>query len=233
MTALSILDLVRVTEEQPRRARRARQRPRHCGACRGLAIATSGWRNITTCPASPAPRRRSLIGLRSQTGEQRPSGSARHERSSLRPCALRHCGADRDAGGDCIREPALTFGLGRPPGTDQITLRALRRPPEAAENFPQDRSRGAGFPGPCRSNSAHPGGAGRGNGSAVVDFGLELFLARCWRLNWNLPYAFASHFAPKLLIQRCRSTATASNRRSARPALDRPGRRQHHRRQQR
>src|ERR1700754_4952996 len=32
----------------------------------------------------------------------------------------------------------IDLGLGRAPGTDQVTLRALRRPPEAAENFPQD-----------------------------------------------------------------------------------------------
>ncbi len=32
----------------------------------------------------------------------------------------------------------IDLGLGRAPGTDQLTLRALRRPPEAAENFPQD-----------------------------------------------------------------------------------------------
>src|SRR6266404_1826057 len=32
----------------------------------------------------------------------------------------------------------VDLGLGRAPGTDQLTLRALRRTPEAAENFPQD-----------------------------------------------------------------------------------------------
>src|SRR6201995_6025684 len=32
----------------------------------------------------------------------------------------------------------IDLGLGRAPGTDQLTLRALRRPPEAAEHFPHD-----------------------------------------------------------------------------------------------
>src|SRR5579883_745319 len=32
----------------------------------------------------------------------------------------------------------VDLGLGRAPGTDQLTLRALRRSPEAADNFPQD-----------------------------------------------------------------------------------------------
>ena len=32
----------------------------------------------------------------------------------------------------------IDLGLGRAPGTDQITLRALRRTPDAADNFPQD-----------------------------------------------------------------------------------------------
>jgi Coenzyme F420-dependent N5,N10-methylene tetrahydromethanopterin reductase and related flavin-dependent oxidoreductases len=32
----------------------------------------------------------------------------------------------------------IDLGLGRAPGTDQFTLRAIRRPPEAAEHFPED-----------------------------------------------------------------------------------------------
>ncbi|MFX8457354.1 LLM class flavin-dependent oxidoreductase, partial [Acinetobacter baumannii] len=32
----------------------------------------------------------------------------------------------------------IDLGLGRAPGTDQRTLRALRRDPAAADNFPQD-----------------------------------------------------------------------------------------------
>ena len=32
----------------------------------------------------------------------------------------------------------IDLGLGRAPGTDQLTLRALRRNPMIAENFPQD-----------------------------------------------------------------------------------------------
>src|SRR5579871_392357 len=32
----------------------------------------------------------------------------------------------------------IDLGLGRAPGTDQLTLRALRRTPESADNFPQD-----------------------------------------------------------------------------------------------
>src|ERR1700733_10240911 len=32
----------------------------------------------------------------------------------------------------------IDLGLGRAPGADQLTLRALRRTPEAAESFPQD-----------------------------------------------------------------------------------------------
>src|SRR5512132_1050267 len=32
----------------------------------------------------------------------------------------------------------IALGLGRAPGSDQITARALRRSPEAADSFPQD-----------------------------------------------------------------------------------------------
>jgi hypothetical protein len=65
----------------------------------------------------------------------------------------------------------IDLGLGRAPGTDQLTLRALRRTPEAAENFP----RAAGIPGSGRSKPAYPGSAGCGNGSAIVDTRIEQF----------------------------------------------------------
>ena len=63
----------------------------------------------------------------------------------------------------------IDLGLGRAPGTDQLTLRALRRTPEAAENFPQDVARGAGIPGSSRSKSAHSRRAGCRNEGALVD----------------------------------------------------------------
>ncbi len=85
----------------------------------------------------------------------------------------------------------IDLGLGRAPGTDQLTLHALRRPPEAADTFPAGRSGVAGVPGAGRSESAHPGGAGGGNGSAALypriepfrrDAGRRIGAALCFRV---------------------------------------------------
>ncbi len=69
----------------------------------------------------------------------------------------------------------IDLGLGRAPGTDQLTLRALRRPPEAAENFPQDVLELQAFLAPGGPRPAHPGRAGGGNGSAALDPRIEPF----------------------------------------------------------
>jgi len=82
----------------------------------------------------------------------------------------------------------IDLGLGRAPGTDQLTLRALRRTPEAAENFPAGRSPR------CRPSWLQPAPNQRiravpaaGNRSDVVDPGIEYILARCWRQNSGFP----------------------------------------------
>ena len=51
----------------------------------------------------------------------------------------------------------IDLGLGRAPGTDQNTFRALRRDPAASERFPQDVRRAAG---PARRREPAPGSAG-------------------------------------------------------------------------
>src|SRR5690606_24657915 len=44
----------------------------------------------------------------------------------------------------------IDLGLGRAPGTDQLTLRALRREPSAADNFPHDVLELQAYLGPVR-----------------------------------------------------------------------------------
>ena len=94
----------------------------------------------------------------------------------------------------------IDLGLGRAPGTDQLTVRALRRTPEARRKLPAGRARAAGLPGAGRTRSAHPGRPGGRNGSAALDSGIEQFRRACSRPSSGLPYAFASHFAPELLM---------------------------------
>src|SRR5699024_10107369 len=88
--------------------------------------------------------------------------------------------------------------LGRAPGTDQDTLRALRRDATAAEAFPQDVVELQGY---LRDQTRIPGVnayPGRGTDVPLYILGSSLFGAKL-AAALGLPYAFASHFAPAAL----------------------------------
>lgn len=92
----------------------------------------------------------------------------------------------------------VDLGLGRAPGTDQATLRALRRAPESAESFPQDVQELMMYldePKPGQKIKAVPGA---GSKVPVWILGSSLFGAQL-AAHLGLPYAFASHFAPDYL----------------------------------
>ena len=93
----------------------------------------------------------------------------------------------------------IDLGLGRAPGTDQLTLRALRRDPTSADTFPQDvlELRALlGDPQPGQAIHAIPG---EGSRVPLWILGSSLFGARLAAV-LGLPYAFASHFAPDALL---------------------------------
>jgi luciferase family oxidoreductase group 1 len=98
----------------------------------------------------------------------------------------------------------IDLGLGRAPGTDQQTLRALRREPQAAENFPDDVRELQAFLGDSPSDMARTRGIvavpGRGTKVPLYILGSSLFGAQL-AAAYGLPYAFASHFAPDALEQ--------------------------------
>lgn len=94
----------------------------------------------------------------------------------------------------------IDLGLGRAPGTDQVTWRALRRDPAAAEHFPQDVLELQGYltgDSIVAGVKAHPGA---GTNVPLYILGSSLFGAQL-AAHLGLPYAFASHFAPRLLRQ--------------------------------
>lgn len=94
----------------------------------------------------------------------------------------------------------IDLGLGRAPGTDQTTWRALRREPSAADAFPQDVLELQGYlSGPTRvpGVEATPG---KGTEVPLYILGSSLFGAQLAAV-LGLPYAFASHFAPAALEQ--------------------------------
>jgi luciferase family oxidoreductase group 1 len=100
----------------------------------------------------------------------------------------------------CLHPGRIDLGLGRAPGTDQQTLRALRRSPNAADTFPQDVLELQAF---LAGESRIPGVdaiPGKGTRVPLYILGSSLFGAQL-AAALGLPYAFASHFAPAALEQ--------------------------------
>jgi luciferase family oxidoreductase group 1 len=93
----------------------------------------------------------------------------------------------------------IDLGLGRAPGTDQLTLRALRRPPEAADAFPQDVLELQAFLAPAPAGQRIQAVPAAGTEVPLYILGSSHFGAML-AAELGLPYAFASHFAPDHLI---------------------------------
>jgi hypothetical protein len=112
----------------------------------------------------------------------------------------------------------IDLGLGRAPGTDQRTLRALRRSPMDAESFPQDVLELQAYFGELQPGQVVQAVPGTGLKVPLWILGSSLFGAQL-AAALGLPYAFASHFAPADL-----TPALAIYRENFRPSaqLDKP-----------
>jgi luciferase family oxidoreductase group 1 len=92
----------------------------------------------------------------------------------------------------------IDLGLGRAPGSDQNTARALRRDLSAADSFPQDVLELQGY---LSGKTRIPGVQATPRAPEIVPLyilGSSLFGAQL-AAQLGLPYAFASHFAPDAL----------------------------------
>jgi len=94
----------------------------------------------------------------------------------------------------------IDLGLGRAPGTDLRTLRAMRRDPSAAENFPQDVVELQALLGPLQDGQRVQAVPGTDSNIPLWILGSSLFGAQLAGI-LGLPYAFASHFAPAALME--------------------------------
>ena len=106
----------------------------------------------------------------------------------------------------------IDLGLGRAPGSDQNTMRAMRRDAHSSDRFPEDVLELQGY---LQGESRIPGVVavpGAGTNVPLYILGSSLFGARLAAM-LGLPYAFASHFAPAALID-----AIAIYRREFRPS---------------
>ena len=94
----------------------------------------------------------------------------------------------------------IDLGLGRAPGTDGATARALRRYFEGADQFPRDVVELIQWFEPASENQPVRAVPGAGLRVPIWLLGSSLFSAQLAG-QLGLPYAFASHFAPELLLQ--------------------------------
>jgi luciferase family oxidoreductase group 1 len=95
----------------------------------------------------------------------------------------------------------IDLGLGRAPGTDQLTSRALRRDlATRAEAFPQDVQELQAYFAPAVEGQALRAVPGEGLNVPLWILGSSLYGAQVAAL-LGLPYAFASHFAPDEMMR--------------------------------
>ena len=115
---------------------------------------------------------------------------------------------------EALHPGRIDLGLGRAPGTDPVTTRALRRANTSSDTFPEDVRELQGY---LEDRSTVPGVAatpGKGSRVPLYVLGSSLFGAKL-AAAFGLPYAFASHFAPAAL-----EDAVALYRSSFRPSLE-------------
>ena len=96
----------------------------------------------------------------------------------------------------------IDLGVGRAPGTDRPTMRALRRSLEGAgeDSFPNDVLELQGYLAPASPDAAVRAVPGQGTEVPIWLLGSSLYSAQL-AAYLGLPFAFASHFAPSQLMQ--------------------------------
>lgn len=94
----------------------------------------------------------------------------------------------------------IELGLGRAPGTDQMTARALRRDLLGSDDrFPQDVRELQHYFGPIQEGQVVKAIPGANTNVPIWILGSSLYGAQL-AAHFGLPYAFASHFAPDQLL---------------------------------
>jgi luciferase family oxidoreductase group 1 len=98
----------------------------------------------------------------------------------------------------------IDLGLGRAPGSDQMTARALRRERSgSADDFPDDVTELVNYLGPRQPHQRVIAVPGTNTNVPIWLLGSSLFSAQLAGER-GLPYAFASHFAPRFMHEAIR-----------------------------
>ena len=93
----------------------------------------------------------------------------------------------------------IDLGLGRAPGTDRLTILALRRDVNSADTFPQEVVELQRYLADAVPGQAVQATPGAGTKVPLWILGSSLYGAQLAAM-LGLPYAFASHFAPEALL---------------------------------
>lgn len=195
MTALSILDLVRITEETDARGAldNARDVAVHAEALGYRRIWVAEHHNMAGIASAATAVVIGHIAAGTKTIRVGAGGI-------MLPNHAPYVIAEQFGTLARLFPGRIDLGLGRAPGTDQLTLRALRRTNESADNFPQDVLEVQAFLAPAGANQRIQAVPAAGTDVPLWILGSSNFGAMLAG-ELGLPYAFASHFAPQLLLQ--------------------------------
>jgi len=94
----------------------------------------------------------------------------------------------------------VELGLGRAPGSDQITAHAMRRNLQGGEEFPQDVVELMAYFKPVQPDQHVQAVPGAGLNVPIWILGSSTFGAQLAAI-LGLPFAFASHFAPGMMME--------------------------------
>ena len=125
---------------------------------------------------------------------------------------------------DAMFPRRIDLGLGRAPGADFRTMRALRRDlNQSEEDFPALVEELEAYLGPAKPGQAVRAIPGQGSNVPITLLGSSTFSAQLAAYK-GLPFAFAAHFAPELLMAAARLYREQFRRATIADATVPPGR---------
>ena len=190
------------------RRRAAATRSISRGMSRRSATAASGWRSTTTWSASPAPPPRSSSAMSPAAPRTIRVGAGGIMLPNHAPLVI----AEQFGTLASLYPGRIDLGLGRAPGTDQLTLRALRRDPHGGRHVPAGRAGAAGAArrrcSRARRVQAVPGD---GHERPALDPRLEPVRRAARRRCSACPTPSPRISRPTRCCRRCRSIASASS----------------------
>ncbi len=199
MTALSILDLAPVpqgatTGDALRRARDLAQNAERLGYNRYWMAEHHNMVGIASAATSVA------LGFVAEGTSRIRIGAGGVMLPNHSPLVI----AEQFGTLDALYPGRIDLGLGRAPGTDGYTWRAMRRDPGSSDRFPQDVLELQALLGPVQDNQHVRAVPGMGSNIPLWILGSSTFGAQLAAV-LGLPYAFASHFAPGSLLPALRT----------------------------